>query len=74
MISGLPESAVVHQQLPKKAIYEKFGLTGQEKSRLDQFIHKCRMSLRFSAYSIAASAQSFIIIPGRSVPYGNAHI
>lgn len=43
MKSGLPESAVVYQQLPKKAVYEKFDLTGQEKSRFDQSIHKCRM-------------------------------
>lgn len=40
MISGLPESAILHQQLPKKAIYKKFGLAGRDKTKFNRSIHK----------------------------------
>lgn len=66
MISGLPESAVVNQQLPKKAVYEKFGLTGQEKSRFDQSIHKMAIVAEVSPKTVniahGADVKSFFVI------------
>ena len=40
MSFGLPASTEVSRQLPKKAIIEKFGLTGKERTRFDSTIHR----------------------------------
>lgn len=40
MSFGLPPSTEVNRQLPKKAIIEKFGLSGKERSSFDSTIHR----------------------------------
>ena len=40
MSFGLLASTEVSRQLPKKAIIEKFGLTGKERTRFDSTIHR----------------------------------
>lgn len=40
MSFGLPQSTEISRQLPKKAIIEKFGLTGKERTRFDSTIHR----------------------------------
>lgn len=66
MISGLPESSVVHQSLPKKAVYEKFGLTGTEKSKFDQSIHKMKIVAEVSSKTVniapGVDVKSFFVI------------
>lgn len=37
---GLPGSTEVRQQIPKKAVYEKFNLSAAERNRFDADIHK----------------------------------
>lgn len=66
MTLGLPDSTVIRQQLPKKAVYEKFGLTNQEKTKFDQSIHKMTIIAEVSPKTVnlapGSDVKSFFII------------
>ncbi|MDD4222664.1 MAG: DUF4391 domain-containing protein [Candidatus Methanomethylophilus sp.] len=52
MIPGLPLSASIHQILPKKALYEKFCLTNQEKAKFDRSVHKMTIVAEISPKTV----------------------
>lgn len=52
MSFGLPQSTDVSRQLPKKAIIEKFGLTGKERTRFDSTIHRIIISNEISPRTV----------------------
>ena len=60
MIPGLPPSASIHQMLPKKALYEKFCLTNQEKVKFDRSVHKMTIAAEVSSKTVN-------IAPGKDV-------
>lgn len=60
MIPGLPQSSVVRQMLPKKAIYEKFCFTNSEKAKFDQSVHRMTIVAEVSPKTVN-------IAPGKEV-------
>lgn len=52
MSFGLPQSTEVSRQLPKKAIIEKFGLVGKERTRFDSTIHRIIISNEISPRTV----------------------
>ena len=52
MSFGLPPSTEVNRQLPKKAIIEKFGLSGKERSRFDSTIHRIIITDEISSRTV----------------------
>lgn len=52
MSFGLPQSTEISRQLPKKAIIEKFGLAGKERTRFDSTIHRIIISNEISPRTV----------------------
>ena len=52
MSFGLPPSTEVSRQLPKKVIFEKFGLSGKERIRFDSTIHRITISNEISPKTV----------------------
>ena len=52
MSFGLPPSTKVSRQLPKKAIIERFGLSGKERTKFDSTIHRITISNEVSPRTV----------------------
>ena len=52
MSFGLPPSTEVSRQLPKKAIIERFGFSGKERTRFDSTIHRITISNEISPRTV----------------------
>ena len=52
MSFGLPPSTEVSRQLPKKAIIERFGLSGKERTKFDSTIHRITISNEVSPRTV----------------------
>ena len=61
MIAGLPEKANIREPVPKKLVYETFGLSAQERSRFDESVHRMVMVGEISEHTVT-------ILPGKEVP------
>lgn len=53
---NLPETTTINQQLPKKAIYEKFSFKAAERERFDADISRMALVARISTQTIPALA------------------
>lgn len=60
MIQGLPEKANIKQPLTKKLVYEKFGLSAQERNKFDNSVHKMALIGEVSEKTVTIS-------PGKDV-------
>ena len=49
---GLPQSTDVMRALPKKAVIEKFGLSGKERSKFDSTIHRITIANELSPRTV----------------------